>query len=195
MFGEMPMGPGSRLTGGSGAKERGGGSWTGLMMVSASSSFWATSRRTGRLSCSMCLARCTVSFFHVGKDLPQNRQGSSWGRACVSAWHRSTFCHVGSAPPAFLMAAFVLTLGSRNLCSRTKCCRKLSRRLHVCRQSSTSQVHHSRWRWPSFSCRTQSAFLLKILGSRHRSHVHVNGCTSSCTCLVQSDGFWNFLAW
>lgn len=49
-------------------------------------------------------------------------------------------------------------------------------------------------RCPSFSCRTQSALRLKILGSRHRSQVQVNGCTSSCTCFVQSDGFVNFLA-
>lgn len=52
-----------------------------------------------------------------------------------------------------------------------------------------------RTRCPSFSCRTQSAFLLKILGSRHLSQVQVNGWTSSCTCFVQSDGLVNFLVW
>lgn len=49
------------------------------------------------------------------------------------------------------------------------------------------------YRWPSFSCRTQSAFLLKILGSLHLSHVQQNGCTSSWTCFVQSEGLVNFL--
>src|SRR5690606_38585079 len=52
---------------------------------------------------------------------------------------------------------------------------------------------HSSCRWRSFSCLTQSAFRLNDFGSAHFGKVHVNGWTSSWTCLVQSDGFWNVL--
>lgn len=54
MLGDTLNGWASVLTGGN---VLGGGSWTGLMMVSASSSFRSTSRRIGKLIVSMCLAK------------------------------------------------------------------------------------------------------------------------------------------
>src|SRR6202030_3951167 len=76
---------------------------TGLMIVLASTFVASTRRRIGKLICSICLARCTVSFFQVGKDLPQNLHGSSSGRFKVSWWHFSNMIHAGSVRRAFLM--------------------------------------------------------------------------------------------
>src|SRR6186713_449734 len=55
------------------------------------------------------------------------------------------------------------------------------------------QVQLSSCRWRSLSWRTQSAFRLKERGSEQFGNVQVNGCVSSRTCLVQSEGLLNFL--
>lgn len=100
---------------------------------------------TGNEMSSICLAKCTVSPFHVGYTFPQNLQFSSVGCLAVILWQSSTICHTLSkssraapptlaaalflplllaalALPAALAAAFwALGFGSTILCSRTRC--------------------------------------------------------------------------
>lgn len=123
----------------------------GLMTVSGVTSFCLTTLRTGMLICSMCLAKWTVSFFQELQTLPQNLHSSSFGFLGVSCRHSSTSLQTwsissldessawfGSSPralfsrvfwldgPRTLLAFAVFTFGSGSLCSRTRCCTKLS---------------------------------------------------------------------